>query len=106
RRSNSDAACRPCCESCGAKTWWRAIVHKSRPEKIPLVGTTAVFRAIPNPYPRKINRLRVQETSKLPNAASNRLTSARLQTVLEWGDLHRCETDEGTCLPRPTSVLV
>src|SRR5208337_1240908 len=79
RRSNSDAACRPCCESCGAKTWWRAIVHKSRPEKIPLVGTTAVFRAIPNPYPRKINRLRVQETSKLPNAASNRLTSVRWQ---------------------------
>ena len=31
-------------KSYGAKTWWRRIVHRSRHEKIPLVGTTAVFR--------------------------------------------------------------
>ena len=40
---------------------WRRIVHRSRPEKIPKVGTTAVFGPCVDLHPSKINRLRDQE---------------------------------------------
>src|SRR5271166_79940 len=62
----------------GAKTLWRGIVHRSPPEKIPKVGTTAVFGPFPNFHASNINALRDQKTRSSPKPGANRLTSASI----------------------------
>src|SRR5271166_1004470 len=72
----------------GAKTLWRGIVHRSPPEKIPKVGTTAVFGPFPNFHASNINTLRDQKTRNSPKPGANRLTSAN-QRGRQRGDCDR-----------------